>query len=334
LSDAFLSLTPRDRRDALEVAAAASGRPANLLEKDVWVVCAIDAVFKSPHGSHLVFKGGTSLSKAYGVIDRFSEDVDLTYDIRQIIPELTGDSLAALPTTTSQASRWAKAIRQRLPEWIAGEIIPFLVAQLTDDLEIIASDNDTVEVRYDPLFEGTGYVAPLVRLEFGARATGEPCELKPISCDAAPHLPLLSFPTAEPRTLSIARTFWEKATAIHVYCRQGDLKSERFARHWYDLYRLDAAGVVDGALADRELARTVAAHKAVFFRNKADGVEISYEEAVSGALRLVPNGDALDGLRIDYDAMVEEGLFMETPPTFDALMKACRAIERLANEFG
>src|SRR5208282_5257791 len=96
-NDAFLRLPMQDRREALSVAADRSGRPAHLLEKDVWVVWALAVLYGSPHGEHLVFKGGTSLSKAYRVIRRFSEDVDLTYDIRVIAPDLAGADGEALP---------------------------------------------------------------------------------------------------------------------------------------------------------------------------------------------------------------------------------------------
>ena len=88
MAEAFLRLSGKDRLDALGVAADRLGRPAHLLEKDVWVVWAIQQLFGSPIGTNLVFKGGTSLSKAYQVIDRFSEDVDLTFDIRALIPDL------------------------------------------------------------------------------------------------------------------------------------------------------------------------------------------------------------------------------------------------------
>lgn len=84
----YFALSSKDRIDALEAAASTLGRPADLLEKDIWVVWALDALFSSRIAEHLVFKGGTSLSKAYKAIDRFSEDIDLTYDIRQIIPDL------------------------------------------------------------------------------------------------------------------------------------------------------------------------------------------------------------------------------------------------------
>ena len=99
MADAFLSLSAADRREVLGVAADRSGRPAHLLEKDAWVVWALAVLYGSPLGEHLVFKGGTSLSKAYGVIRRFSEDVDLTYDIRALAPDLVGDNGEALPKT-------------------------------------------------------------------------------------------------------------------------------------------------------------------------------------------------------------------------------------------
>lgn len=120
MADTFLRLPVEDRREALSVAADQSGRPAHLLEKDVWVVWALAALYGSPLGEHLVFKGGTSLSKAYGVIRRFSEDVDLTYDIRAIAPDLVGENGEALPKTRSEERRWSSEVRRRLPERVAG----------------------------------------------------------------------------------------------------------------------------------------------------------------------------------------------------------------------
>jgi len=91
----FLRLSATDRSEALKVAADRCRRPAHLLEKDVWVVWALAGLYGSSLGEHLVFKGGTSLSKAYKVIQRFSEDVDLTYDIRAFL--LRDDDLSVVP---------------------------------------------------------------------------------------------------------------------------------------------------------------------------------------------------------------------------------------------
>src|SRR5690606_41787047 len=127
MADVFLQLSAEDRRDALGVAADRSGRPTRLLERDVWVVWALATLHAAPLGEHLVFKGGTSLSKAYQVIRRFSEDVDLTYDIRAIAPDLVGDNGEGLPKTRSEEKRWSKAVRHRLPEWISGTVQPLLI---------------------------------------------------------------------------------------------------------------------------------------------------------------------------------------------------------------
>src|SRR6202012_820889 len=97
---------------------------------------------------------------------------------------------------------------------------------------------------------------------------------------------------ARPRVMHAERTFWEKATAIHVFCLQERLRGDRFARHWHDVVRLDEAGIVTAALADRDLARAVARHKGMFFAEKAaDRPPIDYGAAVGGALQLVPVGD-------------------------------------------
>ena len=117
MAEDYLKLSREDRLEALGVAATQSGRPIHLLEKDIWVVWAIDALFSSEFGKHLVFKGGTSLSKAYDVIGRFSEDVDVTYDVRQLIPELIGNG-PSVPRSNSQADKWRKSIDKKLPAWV------------------------------------------------------------------------------------------------------------------------------------------------------------------------------------------------------------------------
>lgn len=112
----YFSLSESERREALDAAANASGLLPHLLEKDIWVVWSLRHLFSGPYASHLVFKGGTSLSKAYGVIRRFSEDVDLTYDIRAIAGDLVGDVDAPLPQNKSQEKKWSKEIRARLAD--------------------------------------------------------------------------------------------------------------------------------------------------------------------------------------------------------------------------
>jgi hypothetical protein len=184
----FLDLAGADRRDALAVAGGASGRPLHLLEKDVWIVWSLHALFDSPLGSLLTFKGGTSLSKAYGAIRRFSEDVDLTLDIRALIPDLVAEAENALPPTRSQEKKWSKEIEALLARWVQAKALPLLESALGNLRFLVrARAEDTkIFVDYEPLAMGTGYVSPTVLLEFGARSTGEPWEIREVRCDAAP----------------------------------------------------------------------------------------------------------------------------------------------------
>ncbi|MFG1307064.1 nucleotidyl transferase AbiEii/AbiGii toxin family protein [Xanthobacter autotrophicus] len=337
MADAFLQLSAQDRRDALGVAADRSGRPAHLLEKDVWVVWALATLYAAPLGEHLVFKGGTSLSKAYQVIRRFSEDVDLTYDIRAIAPDLVGENGEALPTTRSEEKRWSSEVRRRLPEWVTNTVQPVIANALAADglAAVIRIEGDKLFIDYEPTATGSGYVAPNVMLEFGARSTGEPASLRDVACDASGLIDGLIFPTARPRVMHAERTFWEKATAIHVFCLQGRLRGDRFSRHWYDVARLDEAGMADAAIADRELANAVARHKSMFFAEKAaDRTPIDYGAAVNGGLLLVPVGDGVKALEDDYVRMIEDGLLFDDAEPFDSLIERCAQIAERVNQAG
>lgn len=289
------------------------------------------------HNPDLTFKGGTSLSKVYKVIDRFSEDIDLTYDIRKLIPDLTGES-GELPRSRSQADKWTKAVRHRLPEWITTNIQPVIETALVKEgleaqLEQGGKDNDKLMLHYPALTRGTGYIAPVVTLEFGGRATGEPHELRPVECDIAEHLAEIEFPTASPQVMSVARTFWEKATATHVFCAQGRLRGERYARHWHDLVAISRSGHYIAAVSDTAVASAVAQHKSHFFIEKdLNGAVIDYVAATTGKLRIVPDGEARAALAQDYDAMLADEVMVGEALPFDALLEACAAIEKKINK--
>jgi len=279
-----------------------------------------------------VFKGGTSLSKGYNIIKRFSEDVDVTYDVRELLPDLAKERL--IPESNSQAKKWSDAIKERLPIWIKENVVPLLKAHATKtgaSVEITDS-GDKVYVAYDPNAKGNEYVARRVTLEFGARSTGEPAETKLITCDAAPFLSKLVFPTAKPRLMLPKRTFWEKATAAHVYCANGDV-GDRHSRHWYDLVRLEQAGEATKAFADRALAKEIAEFKARFFKERdRQGNWIDYNAAVTGGLQLVPDAELRKLLADDYAKMVAERILIGEAESFDDLMKKCADLQKRANQ--
>ncbi len=331
----YQDLSADDRRDALKVVEWSGSHKAHLLEKDVWIVATLSILFDAPFTEHLTFKGGTSLSKVWRAIRRFSEDIDITYDIRAFAPDLiSGAGDEALPPTRSQEKRWTRAIRARLAEWVRDHACPIVEEELARAgfTAQVRAGAERLYIDYEPLFEEIGFVRPEVMVEFGARSTGEPHRILPVVCDAEAYLPDLVFPQAHPAVMLAERTFWEKATAIHVFCRQEPRRGERLSRHWHDLARLDEAGIAASALADRALALAVARHKAMFFsKNDARGERIDYEAAVSGGLQLVPSGAVYGVLADDYSKMLADGMLLDESEPFDTLMERCVAIETRAN---
>ncbi len=331
----FEELSSEDRRLALRTIASLTGRQEHHLEKDVWVVYTLRALWESSVGANLTFKGGTSLSKVYRAIRRFSEDLDVTYDIRSFAPDLViGSGDEALPPNRSQERKWTREIRQRLADWTETWALPQLTVKLSevDSLVRLHAEGDRLKVRYDPLFSGYGFVAPEVTVEFGARSTGEPRTEHTVTCDAALYLPELAFPVARPVVMAAERTFWEKATAVHVFCRQQRIRGERLSRHWHDLVRLDDADIAQKAIADQELAGSVARHKSMFFREKdAAGNWIDYGAAVSGDLQLVPEGAFGRELAEDYGRMLTDGMLLDVGESFEDLMCRCGELQARAN---
>ncbi len=317
------------------MAANLSGMRTHLLEKDTWVVYTLRSLVESSFGGNLTFKGGTSLAKAYQAIRRFSEDLDITYDIRAIAPDLVeGAREGPLPRSRSQERNWTREIRRRLAEWVETRALPTIEADLFDRNRLIRvrSDGDRVLVNYQPLFTYYDFVQPEVTVEFGARSTGEPREERPIECDAAPYLPGIALPAAQPFVMLAERTFWEKATAVHVFCRQQRSRGERLSRHWHDLVRLEEAGFAERALADRTLALSVAQHKSMFFREKeATGSWVDYEAAVSGDLQLVPEGSFYEALADDYGRMLSDGMLLDYEERFEDVMERCADLQARAN---
>jgi hypothetical protein len=336
-------LSSKDQAELLRQVEAEVNRRFILLEKDIWVVWSLHALFDAPFAEALTFKGGTSLSKAYGHIQRFSEDVDVTYSLRAIAQDLIdANGGNDYPTSRSQQGKWTDKIRARLKERIVTEIQPYLAGKLQSEglnASLVVSE-DQIELKYPTLdapesvASPSPYLTRAVKLEFGARSTGEPYELRRIICDAYSRDRDVTFPEVEARVMLAERTFWEKATAMHVYCHQGRVRgANHFSRHYHDVSRLNRAGVVVAACENPTFAKSVAEHKSTFFREKADdGNWIDYYAATRGGLQLVPRqDDPLQALSDDYQSMLGEGLLPENTESFEVLMDDCQEVENAVN---
>lgn len=343
--DEVARLPAADRAALFGETGAGRGVADTIIEKDFWVCWALRRLFGLPKGATatLVFKGGTSLSKAFGAIRRFSEDIGLSFDradlgyIGDRDPEKEGIS-------RKQAARLIDDLVGDVERHIAEQLLPALRAAIVEQLgepangewtlEIDAGDAQTVNFHYPTAlpaaeYEGMAYITPRVKLELGARGDPWPTEEKVIRPYAADDYPnFFEKPDTSLIVLSARRTFWEKATALHAEAhRPADSPTPQyFSRHYYDLAMLLDTAEGQAAATDFDLLAQVASHKATFFRSGW----ASYDTARPGTLRLMPDAARVKDLRGDYRAMAPM-MFDETPPSFDDILAKIEMLQETIN---
>jgi Nucleotidyl transferase AbiEii toxin, Type IV TA system len=326
--EAFVQLPLDEQASILQTCAGKLGRRPEHLEKDVWICWVLQALFTMPSRLPMAFKGGTSLSKVYSAIRRFSEDVDITVDYKALDHSI--DPFDAKTSRTS-SEKFTELLRTKLADHTKNVIRPHfenLVAQLAEKSPkpiAISEDGEKLFIPYPSRF-GSG---ESVFLEFGGRNVIDPGEDRTLKPYIAAEIPELLFPEATVRVLSASRTFWEKVTLIHVACNRSDpkLDADRQSRHWHDLAVLADHKIGEASLADPALLEDVVRHKSVFFRASY----AKYDACLSGGLRLLPGTPLLEALRADYEKMIANGMFEGEPPTFDSIIARLQKLEKQIN---
>ena len=330
--DAFLRLPVERQRLFFQEGQQRIGLAPTSIEKDFWVCWILRELFSLQRWSeYLTFKGGTSLSKGWRLISRFSEDLDVVIDREYL--GFGGDSLSR--------KRQKKLVKE-CSRSIQEELRPALEQQSREALPIglpwklVSADKEedqdqqTLLFQYPSVFAGSlTYVRSVVKIELGARSETEPVEtpvIKPYLADAFPDL--LKNSTFSLRTVVAQRTFWEKAMLLHEETfRPADKpRKARLSRHYYDLWCLIKQGIAAQAMADVDLFGRVARHRQIFFRQSW----VNYDTLRKGALRLLPSEEQLGEWRRDYETMREE-MFFDEPPAFDEVMRVIRQFEEEFN---
>ena len=341
MAEALLELEPSELRDILDAGASNGPWVREVLEKDLWVVWCLDTLFGQPNAPDYAFKGGTSLSKVYRVIDRFSEDVDVTVSTKD--PRILGGDDHPLDDSISNNRR--KALNEQaavnLNHYLTATFAPYVIDHASATLpswhrpEVVA-DDASIRIVYPSVLPHSSeppYIERQVLLEFGTRGGTEPSAPHTVTSyleQVVEPTDQLTFPHAHAvMTLSVERTFWEKATLIHAeLARPHRALKERYARHWYDLHRLSTHPTLGPqALAAVSALAHVIDMKAKQFRSGG----VHYEDCGRGALRLAPDGALRTRLRDDYRQMQASGMFLAEPPTFDALMDQLHDLEATIN---
>lgn len=309
------------------------------VEKDFWVCWTLRELFSLPGiGQHLTFKGGTSLSKAWGIIQRFSEDIDLVVDKAAL--GFTGDTSPERAPSKKQRAARVEALMEACRQWVQGPLAEALSARIKAalgakgwklEVDPDVADGQCLLFHYPATF-GTGemgYVRPVVKIELGARSDDWPHSARPILPYVAEAFPQLDADAAfTVNVLDAERTFWEKAMLLHEEgFRPADKRTKsRMARHYYDLWCLIGAGVSDRAAANQALFDRVAAHREVFFRHAF----VDYATLRRGQLRILPPDHRVAFWRKDYLDMTGPMFFGEVP-TFDEILSVVGAFEREFN---
>ena len=330
---AFLRLSPDERKLYIDEAAARRGLSPVILEKDFWVCWLLGVVFESSFRDAIVFKGGTSLSKVFGVINRFSEDIDLSLD-----PALLGldepDATAAL--SKGQASKWMERAEATCTAAVRDKLAPELAATVGASLgeseapwltfEVDASSNSPVLLFQYPTTQPPGleYLRRSVKLEFGSLTDQRPTAshtVRPWIADVLRDA--FADWHCEVVALDLHRSFWEKATILHVeHHRPADKPTpDRFARHYADTAALALHADASGAITRSELRDRVVRWKSRFFGS----AWARYDLATPPTFKLVPPPEREAVLRRDYQAMRE--LYLSEPRPFDEILSTLADVE-------
>jgi hypothetical protein len=339
----FLSAAAQDRRDVFAATAQRLGTTPGYVEKDFWVCWTLDALYHGlPAGPRLLFKGGTSLSKGFGLISRFSEDIDVTVFREDLGQGVSIEELEALSSTKRKA-RMA-AIKAACQPFIQGHVREHLTALFGDvlraarmdapprvDMDADDPDGQSLVLWYPTVFPADAYVRAAVKIESGARSALDPHEPKVILPYVAGDLPGFALDVPGVTTVAAERTFWDKVMILHGqrawFQRRGELRQQgqRVSRHYYDVHRLAQTDLLAAALAQPDLARDCARHARLFFGNP----DMALDRAVPGTLAITPEDGMVNAIAVDYARM--SNMIFGPKPEVAEVLATVREVEARAN---
>ena len=336
--DKFILLPDKDKRAYFEVAAADLNIMPQLVEKDFWVCWMLKVLFSLPEvGGYLTFKGGTSLAKCYNVIKRFSEDVDISIERSYLAPGhvIEPDKSESNKENQKRLKELHAVCKTKIDDVVLPGLKKAIARALPDvskwSIELDPDDPHGQTVLFvfphAMAISTVNYIRSSVKIEMGARADHWPVEDARVVPYVANVGAMKDMQGAAVRVLAAERTFWEKATILHmIYHYQGEKGVPlRMSRHYYDIFAMVGSPIYERALKNIDLLKHVADHKILFF--KANWAH--YEQATPGSLRLLPRQDQMSTLKNDYRQMQQ--MFFEEPPSFEEIMARLKEVEERIN---
>jgi predicted nucleotidyltransferase component of viral defense system len=325
----WLAIADDTKRNAYIQIAENAGMSEFAVEKDWWVVQTLSVVFTMEVGKHLIFKGGTSLSKAWKLIERFSEDIDLAID-RDYFGyegELTKKEREKL--RKASGSYVDTVFFNELKATFAAKGFSGLRIELVEEAE---SDKDrTINIFYPNVIPSPGYLQPKIQLEIGCRSLREPFNMQPIASLVDETYPdsefaqgAIAVPTVNPE-----RTFLEKIFLLHEEFQRpaAKMRVDRLSRHLYDIYQLSKTEFAVKALNNMELYQTIVDHRYKFNRIG----HINYNLHQPQTINILPEPQVMEAWKADYTIMAEQMIYETNPPTFNELISALTSLNEKIN---
>ncbi|MBS0289757.1 MAG: nucleotidyl transferase AbiEii/AbiGii toxin family protein [Proteobacteria bacterium] len=327
----YFNLSPNDQNEILQTSFQALNKFPQVLEKDIWICWTLEKLFSMPNAHPMAFKGGTSLSKVSNLIERFSEDVDITIDYKSFNTDDPFDP----STSNTKRKKISDQLKLFLKDYVTNEIAPYLKSCIENEfaqpIQIeVSDDGEKLHVHYPSVCElRMPYIKSYVFIEFGARNVTEPNTVHTVQPDIAPHVKELNLSCAQVNVLNPERTFWEKATLIHVECNRGKFKenAQRLSRHWYDLAMLHQSQFGHTAIQNKALLTAVVNHKKAFFNES----NANYDHCLQGKFNLIPTDEQLTQLQLDYERMTNSNMFYGKLKPFNEIILTTKSLLETVN---
>lgn len=325
----FIDIPEESQRQAINTVALNSGLPPSSIEKDWWVTQVLKALHSLPYSEHIAFKGGTSLSKCWNLIERFSEDIDIA-----ISREFLGFSGELSKTQISDKLRRAACafVREKMQFDVKEALINQGIRSDAFSVDVVitpitTTDPEVITITYQSLYDVSPYIKNTVKLEISGRAMIEPIERKAITSVIDSAFPATPFAEKEFEVNAVIpeRTFLEKVFLLHEEFRKDEVRVERMSRHIYDLVMMMSSKehIDERAIANEELYRAVLEHRRKFIGLKG----FDYDELYPATLCIVPKEEIAHQWEEDYQFMCEHMIYGETP-SFNSLIENIKTLNR------
>lgn len=326
------NLTDASRLTSINEASRLSGISAKAIEKDWWVTFSLKMVFNTPYARHFAFKGGTSLSKGWQLIDRFSEDIDISLSSEAV----------GIPYVEKPSKTFVEQLRRAGCSFTSNELLEalkteFRNAQVPENLYSIEAepvranmpdtDPQTLYVNFVSLFDPNPYFADRVKIEFSVRSLKEPSIKRSMNSLLVTHFPNENYSEEKFEVLTINpnRTLIEKILLLHEEYNRDEkakIRTERMSRHYYDLFQLSKQDFTSKTLKDYSFIEEIIEHRKYYSKLK----RFDYNTLKTGSINIIPNADILKELEQDYEKMRMEMIY-GNPPTFVQIIQTMKKLQ-------